>query len=420
MALITDPDDLNQATEIIFDTSMLTIQLLVAGNLSNDGVDLKCVYSFSREEWKSDASLVKYPFPILPIDGPSGTQFNLISGWTWKDATTTGLIRGGGWAVKDSGGLSKEEWMNVTGLGGFKESTDQAYYTQGDLANPTDILNAGLVNQAIKIYGDASNGNFDYRDNFNIFLREEAKSYEYYDLITAQNITALTYKKYAVPLENSTDLKVTHTDAEVETTPYTSIDITYHSPSVARTVASVSRDFDKIIEGDNKTLEQIYEKIMYLQRQSTDIDEGSGTVRGDTSDLISWFIGDTLHIKGYIDNLSASYSNRVVFYDDNGIARVPTILNAFDFSISPSIIGYEWRLYYVTAVGSLVGAVEQDGEETATSDSQSFSYTYSSDQAIAVQIITQPNSDYIENISYYTISNSNQSVIINLMKDDNN
>ena len=34
MTLITDPDDLNQGTEIIFDTAARTVQLLQAGNLS--------------------------------------------------------------------------------------------------------------------------------------------------------------------------------------------------------------------------------------------------------------------------------------------------------------------------------------------------------------------------------------------------
>ena len=48
MTLITDPDSLNQGTEIIFDAPNKTIQLIVAGNLSTDGVTLQCVYSFGK------------------------------------------------------------------------------------------------------------------------------------------------------------------------------------------------------------------------------------------------------------------------------------------------------------------------------------------------------------------------------------
>lgn len=55
MALITDPDNLNQGTEVILDTTNKTIRLLAAGNLSNDGVNLSTLYSFTEEEWKDDA-----------------------------------------------------------------------------------------------------------------------------------------------------------------------------------------------------------------------------------------------------------------------------------------------------------------------------------------------------------------------------
>jgi hypothetical protein len=42
--------------------------------------------------------------------------------------------------------------------------------------------------------------NFDYRTFYKIYLREQGKIYGFYDLINEQNITALTFKKYALPL----------------------------------------------------------------------------------------------------------------------------------------------------------------------------------------------------------------------------
>ena len=38
------------------------------------------------------------------------------------------------------------------------------------------------------------------RDYFKIYLREQGKTYDAYDLLTEQNISALTYKKYALPV----------------------------------------------------------------------------------------------------------------------------------------------------------------------------------------------------------------------------
>ncbi len=367
MAKLFDPDSLNQATEIVFDTTAKTIQLLIAGNLSNDGVSIQCIYSFCKEEWKTDATLIKHPFPLKPIDGPSGTQFDLIDGWSWKDTTTTGLIRDGGWALKDSSGVSEEEWMNITSLGSFNAGTDNAYYTQGDLDSPTDITLAGEVNQAIKVYGDSSHGNFDYRDNFIMYLREEAKTYDSYDLLTAQNISALTYKKYALPLSNASDaIKVTHTDAQVAIAPYTNIDITYFGSDQNKTIGSGSYPFRKIIEGDNKTLEQIYEKVQYQLRQVTDIDEGAGAVRGNTADELLWWVGDTLYTKQgvFIENILSVDQNRIVFLDQNSVEREYPYAAAGIISFNPALQNDSDAIYRMYFTNNDAG--DDDGKDFGT------------------------------------------------------
>ena len=349
MAKLIDPDSLNQATEIVFDTTAKTISLLVAGNLSDDGVALQCVYSFCKEEWRTDATLIMHDFPMKPIDGPSGSQFDMVGGWNWLNTTTTGLIRDGGWALKDAGGVSEEEWMNLTSLGSFLAGTDQAYYTQGDLDTPTDITLAGEVNQAIKIYGDASHGSFDYRDNFIMYLREEAKTFDAYDLITQQNISALTYKKYALPLSNSADSNVTHTDAEVAIAPYTNIDLTAYVADQDRSIGGTNRQFKRIWEGDSKTLEQIWEKHQYLYRQITDIDEGTGTLRGDTASTLMYWNSGKLYVDGYIDNVLSADANRVVFIDDGGTERENPYASAGSISFNTALqndASAVYRMYF--------------------------------------------------------------------------
>lgn len=93
---------------------------------------------------------------------------------------------------------------------------------------------------------------------------------------------------------------------------------------------------------------------------------------------------------------------------------------SFKFTVNPSITGYEWRIYSVTALGSLAGAVEITGQESASADNQTYSYSYSTDQPIAVQVISQPDEDYEEEVLYFTLVNSNQDVTINLTPDNNN
>lgn len=430
MAKIVDPDNLNNGTEVIYNTTNKTIQLAIAGNLTTDGVTGQCVYSFCREQWKTSSTLIKYPFPLYPIDGPSGTQYHLENGWTWYDTTTTDLIKDAGWALKNSSGDSLEEWMNITSLGGFNNSADKAWYIQvEDKTTSNTVTNttySGRVNQAIKIYGDSTHGNFDYRDYFKIFLRGQAEKYVEYDLLTNQALSSLTYKKYSLPLSNSPDtLKVTHTDSEIEQSPYTNITMTYESPSVSRNVGGSDYNFDYLWDGDNKTPEQIYEKQMYLLRQATDIDSGSGDIQGKIQSGIfdgamMKFEGDTLHVQGYVDNLSDTYSDRVVFYDDTGTPRIPTVINTFKFTVNPSVTGYEYHIYSVDAIGSLNGAVELQGKETAASDNYTYSYVYSSDTPIAVQLLFTGSLDYVESDTYYTLTNTNKDVIINLEKDLNN
>ena len=65
MAKIIDPDLLAQATEVTITPITKLIKLNLAGDLSTDGVTLQCLYSFLKEEWKDDASLIKYDFPTI-------------------------------------------------------------------------------------------------------------------------------------------------------------------------------------------------------------------------------------------------------------------------------------------------------------------------------------------------------------------
>jgi hypothetical protein len=276
---------------------------------------------------ENDADLIKFPFPLISITEES---FELVNNWQWADTTTKNTIRDAGWAWKDANGNSLEEWANITTLGSFNEATDQAYYIQQSGGTPSDMVFADAVNEAVQIYAAVGYGNYDYRNYFKIFLREEQKSYDNYNLLLEQNLSALTYKKYALPLSNALDtVKITHTDAQIASgAAYANIDITYYGAAQQRNIGGTNYDFHIIIDGDNKTAEQIYEKVQYQLRQTGDIDAGGGTVRGDIADEMLTFIGDTLrtgYVTGYggvfIDNYATSDVNRLEFTDDTSTVR---------------------------------------------------------------------------------------------------
>lgn len=248
---ITDPDSLSYVIgtnittmfsasttdELLIDYSSKTIALKAVGALGSDGVTLKCLYSKLKEVWRTDATLVKFLFPIGPI---TDEQFELINGWNFDKTNTSGagiattveLIRTGGWSVVNTSNQVTEMWTNVITLGSFAASTDQAYYQQVAGGTATNFKLTNNVNQSVQVYSDP-NGDanltdgYDRRGYLKVFLREYAKVYAQ-SANTEIGASTMTYQAYRFPLSNSADLKITHDDTAVSTTtPYTNVNITY-------------------------------------------------------------------------------------------------------------------------------------------------------------------------------------------------
>lgn len=254
MALIIDPDDLNQGTEVDFDTTLKTITLNQAGNLSTDGVTLKALYSFTKEEWKNDSLLIPFEFPFTPITDES---FELIEGWDFADQASRYLIRTAGWAVVNTSGVITSRWAGIIGLG-FIEANDQIYFDQG--AGITNFQLTGQVNQAVEIYSDPNgDGNpvdgFDYRTAFDMYVREQSQAYDN-SSIGDIGVTSMAAIAYRFPLGTADDLKITTSDALIDTTtPYTdatnqfsATDISFTNPSTITTGGAV--DFSGLVAGD--------------------------------------------------------------------------------------------------------------------------------------------------------------------------
>lgn len=346
MAKTIDPDDLAQGVEVIFVPSGRTIQIVPfesnpassissSGSSATNGVTFQCIYSFAKEEWRTDANLIKYPFPIVSITEES---FELVNGWDFVTGTTRTLIRDGGWSLTNATGGTSEQYMNVTSLGAFDNSnSDLAYYLQVDSPSgiSTNVIFSGEVNQAVQIYGDATHGAFDYRTVYKLYLREQGKTYGFYDLISEQNLTTLTYKKYALPLSNGIDLKISVSDIGIDANsngvadvnPYSGMSITYYIVPQIRSIGGINYNFNIIIDGNGAVKESIYEFVQWSLRQSVDIDAGAGDVRGKISEELLEFVGDTLKTKltsdggVYIDDFLTSDTNSLVFVDNTGVER---------------------------------------------------------------------------------------------------
>lgn len=357
MALITDPDDLNQSTEVVFDTGAKTIQLVKAGNLSDDGVTGKCVYSFTKEEWKDDANLIKFPFPFVPI---TDEFFELVEGWNWADTTTRELIRRSGFLVRNTSGNVTEHWAGVAILGA--ESDDQIYFDTG--AGATDFTYAGNTAEVVQVIDDP-NGDGNYADGFNrssnitCFNREQGQLFSSGSTTANGEASLLAPKLFSITVGTGNDLKITANDVTISTTaPYTGMSITYYATPQSRTIGASSYDFGVIIDGNNGTAEQIYEFIQYQLRQDADIDGGAGGVNGLLADQPLQFVGDSLEtlnvtnpIGGgtgvFIDNFQAADTNRISFKDNTEATRTFPFVASLTINFNPNLVNDPDAVYTV-------------------------------------------------------------------------
>ena len=345
--VIVDPDNLNDGTEVTIDTTAKTIKLNVAGLLDENGVTLKALYSFLKEEWKANATYIKFPFPMTPI---TDEQFEFYNGWN-LDKTGTGssftpnLVRTGGWAVKNEAGDDTERWLCAITLGTLGE-TDQVYFQQENSeSNADSVVNIVLtdrVNQAIQFYRDDNgdgNADYDYSQYLKLYVREWEKTYAS-STLTDIGVETLTYQAYRFPLTNSADSKivglgVTEGDAAGNVWPFSEMGITWYANAQLITgfFSPASAYFKVIIDGDtasnvaiNPTAEQIYAFTQAKLRQGININDGDGS--GNTSANVYIgkivpeklrFIGDDLFTLGqteegvYIEDYRDTDVNRLHF-----------------------------------------------------------------------------------------------------------
>ena len=436
MTKIVDPDQLRQDIEVTITqgTSGTIVLNPGAGNLDReDGVTGQAVYSFLKEEWKTDTTLIKYPFPMVAI---TEEQFELVNGWNWGDRTTARTIRDSGWALKNSAGASKQEWANVTTLGSFNDSAvDRAYYvntTPTSSAIPSGFFFVGEVNEPLQIFAVANHEGgpipvakpgtgYDRRGTLIAYLREEQKTYGVYDLLTEQTLSTITYKKYALPLSNASDTaKVDITDSGIEgdDASYRHITVAYfpEAPYV-KTIGGSSYNFSVVINADGQSAEEVYEKVQYLLRQDFNINgyqvpnnqvatyggalssSAAYPIRGDIAAELLGFVGDTLQTKfveswggTYIENFDQNDINRLEFADDTA----PTTLVTYPFTATGNLLFNDnlvndaqatyWMFFTsigVSAYGTDDAILVQDTASfpiTGAADSASIGYTFDYDQ----------------------------------------
>jgi len=302
MALITDPDNLRDATvagdsaqNILIDTANRTIKVrnnAASANpnkgpeLSNDGVTHQALYSFLKEEWKNDPNtkdLIAYPFPLIAI---TPEQFEWRFGWSPADDSSRSLLRTGGWREFDvDNSTLKREYIGTISLGNIQGTPTEGdagsinqhkvYYAFFDSADgtsnagPFDYDYAGEVNQAVQTYDSTA---FDRRgDILRLFIRSapysgvQSGTAWTFDQTDTVDIglsagTTLPYNTQRFPLAEGEDLNILDRDG---------VDLT---DTIISTNSQVAEKYSQ--QGDGPTIE-------YLAADVAD------TTLGYTQDLLN-------------------------------------------------------------------------------------------------------------------------------------
>lgn len=147
-------------------------------------------------------------------------------------------------------------------------------------------------------------------------------------------------------------------DAAMAGAPYSGITVAYYTANQSRSIGGSNYNFKIIINGNNATLEQIYAKVQYLLRQASDINTGgtAGAKIGKIQSDLLTFVGDTLVTSQsvFIDNIKATDSNRIEFYDDGNTKRTNPYTAVGTMSFNSVLVGAgsSYRLMYTAPSGA--------------------------------------------------------------------
>lgn len=374
MAMITDPDDLIVGTNMTVDTSAKTIDLYAGGSLvSKDGVDGNALWSKLVDLWAT-ATYQPYPFPMNKIDNRSGQYVfgrdpgGSYNGWKLANDNARSRVRNAGWSEYSAAGALNRQYVGMVALASGFPAGAQFYYQRASGGSAINFTFTDAPNEAIQVFGDASNGNFDTRTFFKVFCREYNYTYDDAVLADVAEVATGAYK-IALPIAVGAEVsKIVANDATAGGggSPWVGITIEFFGTDQSRTIGAGSYNFRKIIEGNGGTLEEIYTKMQYLLRQNSDIDSGAGSVIGKTADQLCYFVGDTLYTTQgvFIDDVLPADLNRVVFVDQGGTQRTYPYAAAgtlnFNANLTSGGTGY-YKLYFTT----LPGASNDYGESGA-------------------------------------------------------
>jgi len=346
-----------------------TYEFLEASGLSFvDGVQGIVLASEMVDLWDV-SDLDKYARAFTSIE-PRAKSLASLNGWEPHNADTLNAIRDTALEIRDSVTTGARKIYALWRSSDLNETTDQFYFwpsSDSELTAPTNAVMTGYINQLFLIYDSAGADN---RGSNGVTWYTRCAEVGKTIVMESHNVSYAEI--IPVSAANAVDPKLQAEDATIAAGGIYA-NITYNSDVdgiYSGLVNSISYDFYGYVEGDNRLNQTIHEKLNYLWRQSTNINnDGTGAVkRGDKQWPISAFSGEVFTLKAYLTNFTASQRNDLRLEDTSGTIRQwPSILS---LTINAPVIVQNgtFTIYHKNTFGTSNAVVFQNESGTSQQD----------------------------------------------------
>ncbi len=305
------------------------------------GIRLEGAYAFENQERAVDEDLRKYDRWTAGTF-KFGGAYNFVNGRTPSTAADRNILRGSGWNELKLDGTPSRIYFGNTGLGVIEE-TSQPYYQLAAGGEPFDYAKAGQINEAVQVFGDATNGDFDSRTFQAVSIRTFGFNYDRQTSIELGIAELAGYATgYAVsegPHLTTGDFALADVYGAAQIAPWTAM--TLEELDTAVTIGGFNEadgTFTWVLNnGDSGTLNQMVAYLDALAQTDEDINaHATNVTNGKRVD--TWYTYDALgrivtrsgaDANGlYLYNLPVADQQRVVYTDDAGNTKT------YPFSVS--------------------------------------------------------------------------------------
>ena len=328
-----------------------TYQFVEAGDLSFVDGCMGIILASKLVDMWDTLDLDKYLRPFTSIE-PRAKSLASLNGWEPHDLSTINAIRDTALEIRTIATASADQIYHLFRSGDLKEATDQFKVwpsSQAELDAPFTAVMTGYINQLFKTYDSAGDDN-----RFSNGVTWFTRCAEQYKTIVMEEHEVDYAEIMPVSAANDADPKLIATDVSISGGGvWLNIDVTDDTIDYDGDVDSVIKQFDRWLEGDSQYNQTVHEKINWLLRQTSNINQGdAGDLRGDKQWPITTFSGNVFTIQGYLVNYKASQRNDLRVVDTSGVTWQWPSSMTLSVAAAAIAVGGTFTVYHTNTYGT--------------------------------------------------------------------